>query len=379
MKKIRLAIAGLGNCASSLIQGIEYYKHIDEKDCIGLMHYDISGYKASDIDVVAAYDIDARKVGRDVSQAIFAMPNCTKVFYPDVPLKGVEVKMGPVLDGVAPHMANYPEEKRFIIADVEPCNVVQELEDSGADVLVNYMPVGSEQATRFYAEAALDAGVGFVNCMPVFIASNPEWARKFLERGVPIVGDDIKSQIGATIVHRALTQLFKDRACIMDRTYQLNIGGNTDFLNMLNRERLKSKKISKTEAVQSILDSPLSDEDIHIGPSDYVPWQKDNKVCFLRMEGRVFGDVPINLELRLSVEDSPNSAGSSIDAIRICKLALDRNIAGPLLAISAYTMKHPPVQYPDELAKEMVERFILGEASEQENASPCQLQVVKAR
>jgi myo-inositol-1-phosphate synthase len=379
LKKIRLAIAGLGNCASSLIQGIEYYKHIDEKDCIGLMHYDINGYRASDIDVVAAYDIDARKVGRDVSQAIFAMPNCTKVFYPDVPLKGVEVKMGPVLDGVAPHMANYPEDKRFVIADVEPCNVVQELEDSGADVLVNYMPVGSEQATRFYAEAALDAGVGFVNCMPVFIASNPEWARKFLERGVPIVGDDIKSQIGATIVHRALTQLFKDRACIMDRTYQLNIGGNTDFLNMLNRERLKSKKISKTEAVQSILDSPLSDEDIHIGPSDYVPWQKDNKVCFLRMEGRVFGDVPINLELRLSVEDSPNSAGSSIDAIRICKLALDRNIAGPLLAISAYTMKHPPVQYPDELAKEMVERFIFGEASEQENTSPCQPQVVKVR
>ena len=379
MKKIRLAIAGLGNCASSLIQGIEYYKHIDEKDCIGLMHYDISGYRASDIDVVAAYDIDARKVGRDVSQAIFAMPNCTKVFYPDVPLKGVEVKMGPVLDGVAPHMANYPEDKRFVIADVEPCNVVQELEDSGADVLVNYMPVGSEQATRFYAQAALDAGVGFVNCMPVFIASNPEWARKFLEKGVPIVGDDIKSQIGATIVHRALTQLFKDRACIMDRTYQLNIGGNTDFLNMLNRERLKSKKISKTEAVQSILDSPLSDEDIHIGPSDYVPWQKDNKVCFLRMEGRVFGDVPINLELRLSVEDSPNSAGSSIDAIRICKLALDRNIAGPLLAISAYTMKHPPVQYPDELAKEMVERFILGDASEQEKTSPCQPQVVKVR
>jgi myo-inositol-1-phosphate synthase len=379
LKKIRLAIAGLGNCASSLIQGIEYYKHIDEKDCIGLMHYDIRGYRASDIDVVAAYDIDARKVGRDVSQAIFAMPNCTKVFYPNVPHKGVEVKMGPVLDGVAPHMANYPEEKRFVIADVKPSNVVQELEDSGADVLVNYMPVGSEQATRFYAEAALEAGVGFVNCMPVFIASNPEWARRFQERGVPIVGDDIKSQIGATIVHRALTQLFKDRACAMDRTYQLNIGGNTDFLNMLNRERLKSKKISKTEAVQSILDSPLSDEDIHIGPSDYVPWQKDNKVCFLRMEGRVFGDVPINLELRLSVEDSPNSAGSSIDAIRICKLALDRNISGPLLAISAYTMKHPPVQYPDELAKEMVERFISGEAGEQENTSPCQPQVVTVR
>jgi len=364
LKRIKLAIAGLGNCASSLIQGIEYYKQVNEKDCIGLMHYDIGGYRAGDIDVVAAFDIDARKVGKDVSEAIFAMPNCTKVFYPDVPKKGVEVKMRPVLDGVALHMENYPESKRFVVADIKPCDVKGELEDSGADVLVNYMPVGSEQATRFYAQAALDAGVGFVNCMPVFIASNPEWARRFQERGVPIVGDDIKSQIGATIVHRALTQLFKDRACVMDRTYQLNIGGNTDFLNMLSRERLKSKKISKTEAVQSILDTPLCDDDIHIGPSDYVPWQKDNKVCFLRMEGRIFGDVPINLELRLSVEDSPNSGGSSIDAIRVCKLAKDRNIAGPLLAISAYTMKHPPVQYPDEIAKEMVDRFISGEACE---------------
>ncbi len=366
LKRIKLAIAGLGNCASSLIQGIEYYKQVNEKDCIGLMHYDIGGYRAGDIDVVAAFDIDARKVGKDVSEAIFAMPNCTKVFYPDVPKRGVEVKMGPVLDGVALHMENYPEDKRFVVAEIKPCDVLRELEDSGADVLVNYMPVGSEQATRFYAQAALDAGVGFVNCMPVFIASNPEWARKFQERGVPIVGDDIKSQIGATIVHRALTQLFKDRACVMDRTYQLNIGGNTDFLNMLNRERLKSKKISKTEAVQSILDTPLCDDDIHIGPSDYVPWQKDNKVCFLRMEGRIFGDVPINLELRLSVEDSPNSGGSAIDAIRVCKLAKDRNIAGPLLAISAYTMKHPPVQYPDEIAKEMVDRFISGEACEME-------------
>ena len=379
MKKIRLAIAGMGNCASSLIQGIEYYKHTDEKECIGLMHYDICGYRAGDIDVVAAFDIDERKVGRDVSQAIFAKPNCTKVFYPDVPKKGVEVKMGPILDGIAPHMLNYPEDKRFVAADAEPCNVVQELEDSGADVLVNYMPVGSEQATRFYAQSALDAGVGFVNCMPVFIASNPEWAQKFLEAGVPIVGDDIKSQIGATIVHRALTQLFKDRACVMDRTYQLNIGGNTDFLNMLNRERLKSKKISKTEAVQSILDTPLSDDDIHIGPSDYVPWQKDNKVCFLRMEGRIFGDIPINLELRLSVEDSPNSGGSSIDAIRICKLAKDRKIGGPLLAISAYTMKHPPVQYPDDVAKELVEQFILGEACIPENARPSLHQVVTVK
>ena len=379
MKKIRLAIAGMGNCASSLIQGIEYYKNTDEKECIGLMHYDICGYRAGDIDVVAAFDIDERKVGLDVGQAIFAKPNCTKVFYPDVPLMDVDVKMGPILDGIAPHMLNYPEDKRFVAADAEPCNVVRELEDSGADVLVNYMPVGSEQATRFYAQSALDAGVGFVNCMPVFIASNPEWAKKFLDAGVPIVGDDIKSQIGATIVHRALTQLFKDRACVMDRTYQLNIGGNTDFLNMLNRERLKSKKISKTEAVQSILDTPLSDDDIHIGPSDYVPWQKDNKVCFLRMEGRIFGDIPINLELRLSVEDSPNSGGSSIDAIRICKLAKDRKIGGPLLAISAYTMKHPPVQYPDDVAKELVEQFILGEACIPENARPSVHQVVTVK
>jgi myo-inositol-1-phosphate synthase len=276
-------------------------------------------------------------------------------------------------------MRNYPEDKRFVVADSKPCDVRSELVDSGADVLVNYMPVGSEEATRFYAQAALDAGVGFVNCMPVFIASNPEWARKFQEAGVPIVGDDIKSQIGATIVHRALTQLFKDRACVLDRTYQLNIGGNTDFLNMLNRERLKSKKISKTEAVQSILDVPLNEDDIHIGPSDYVPWQKDNKVCFLRMEGRIFGDMPINLELRLSVEDSPNSGGSSIDAIRICKLAKDRKIGGPLLAISAYTMKHPPVQYPDELAKEMVDKFIMGEAGERENVKACRPQSVMVK
>jgi myo-inositol-1-phosphate synthase len=370
LKKIRLAVAGLGNCASSLIQGIEYYQNVGGKECIGLMHREIGGYRAGDIDVVAAFDIDARKVSKDVSQAIFADPNCTRDISHNVPLKGVEVKMGPVLDGVAPHMMNYPEERRFVVADREPCDVKQELEACRADVLVNYMPVGSEQAARFYAESALNAGVGFVNCMPVFIASNPDWAEKFKKRGIPIVGDDIKSQIGATIVHRALTQLFKDRACAMDRTYQLNIGGNTDFLNMLNRERLKSKKISKTEAVQSILDVPLEEENIHIGPSDYVPWQKDNKVCFLRMEGRIFGDVPINLELRLSVEDSPNSAGCAIDAIRVCKLAMDRKISGPLLAISAYTMKHPPVQYPDEIARVMVEKFIRGEIGEAKGRAP---------
>ncbi len=273
--------------------------------------------------------------------------------------------MGSVLDGVAPHMHTYPENKTFVVADDEPCDVVKQLEDTSAEILVNYMPVGSEQATRFYAKAALEAGVAFVNCMPVFIASDPEWGRRFEERKLPVVGDDVKSQIGATIVHRTLAKLFNDRGCKLDRTYQLNTGGNTDFLNMLNRERLKSKKISKTEAVQSVLDEPLMPDNIHIGPSDYVPWQRDNKICFLRMEGRIFGDIPIDLEeLRLSVEDSPNSGGSTIDAIRVCKLALDREIAGPLIEISAYTMKHPPVQYPGEVARELVERFICGEAIE---------------
>lgn len=358
MKKIRLAVAGVGNCASSLIQGIEYYKNKSAEECVGLMHYDICGYRPGDIDVVAAFDIDARKVGRDISEAIFARPNCTKVFYPDVPYKGVEVMMGPVLDGVAPHMMDYPEESTFVVSDQPPCDVRRELEESGAEILINYMPVGSERATRFYAQAALDAGVAFINCMPVFIASDREWAMKFQERGIPVVGDDIKSQIGATIVHRTLAKLFMDRGCRLDRTYQLNVGGNTDFLNMLSRDRLRSKKISKTEAVQSVLDAPLDPENIHIGPCDYIPWQKDNKVCFLRMEGRIFGDVPINLELRLSVEDSPNSAGCTIDAIRVCKLAIERGIGGPLLEISSYTMKHPPVQYPDEVARELVERFI---------------------
>ncbi|MCK4731007.1 MAG: inositol-3-phosphate synthase [Methanophagales archaeon] len=334
MGKIKLAIAGVGNCANSLAQGIEYYKHVDAKDCIGLMHSEINGYRPGDIEVVAAFDVDRRKVGKDLSEAVFAEPNCTSVFY-RVPYCAVEVKMGPVLDGVAPHMHKYPEDKTFVVADEEPYDVVKELEDSGAEILVNYMPVGSEQATRFYAKAALEAGVAFVNCMPVFIASDPEWGRRFEERKLSVVGDDVKSQIGATIVHRTLAKLFNDRGCKFDRTYQLNTGGNTDFLNMLNRERLKSKKISKTEAVQSVLDEPLIPDDIHIGPSDYVPWQRDNKICFLRMEGRIFGDIPIDLELRLSVEDSPNSGGSTIDAILVCKLALDREIAGPLIEISA--------------------------------------------
>ncbi len=360
MRKIKLAIGGVGNCASSLVQGIEYYKHMDAKDCIGLMHYEINGYRPGDIEVVAAFDVDKRKVGKELSEAVFAEPNCTAVFY-RVPYYGVKVKMGPVLDGVASHMHRYPEDKTFLVADEEPCDVVKELEDSGAEILVNYMPVGSEQATRFYAKAALEAGVAFINCMPVFIASDPEWGREFEEKKLPVVGDDVKSQIGATIVHRALAKLFNDRGCKLDRTYQLNTGGNTDFLNMLNRKRLKSKRISKTEAVQSVLDVPLMLDDIHIGPSDYVTWQKDNKICFLRMEGRIFGDIPIDLELRLSVEDSPNSGGSTIDAIRVCKLALDRRIAGPLIEISAYTMKHPPIQYPDEAARELLERFIRGD------------------
>lgn len=358
MKKIRIVIAGVGNCASSLIQGIEYYK--DKKEVIGLMHPEINGYKSSDIEVVAAFDIDQRKVGQDLSKAIFAKPNNTAVFYPNVPHYGVTVKMGNVLDGLAEHMKEYSEEEAFRVAEDDPCEVVEELRKSDAEILVNYLPVGSEEGARFYAQAALDAGVAFVNCIPVFIASDKEWAKKFEKKNLPIVGDDVKAQLGATIVHRTLTKLFVDRGVKLDRTYQLNTGGNTDFLNMLSRERLSSKKTSKTEAVQSQLDEPLSPKNIHIGPSDYVPWQKDNKICFIRMEGREFGDIPLNLELRLSVEDSPNSAGAAIDAIRCCKIALDRDISGALTSISAYTMKHPPIQYSDTEAKKMVEDFISG-------------------
>lgn len=358
MKKIRIAIAGVGNCASSLVQGIEYYK--DKKAVIGLMHPEINGYRLSDVEVVAAFDIDQRKVGQDLSKAIFAKPNNTIVFYPNVPRYEVTVKMGNVLDGLAEHMKEYSEEEAFRVAEDDPCEVVEELRKSSAEILVNYLPVGSEKGTKFYVQAALDAGLAFVNCIPVFIASDEEWAKKFEEKHLPIVGDDVKTQLGATIVHRVLTKLFVDRGVKLDRTYQLNIGGNTDFLNMLARERLSSKKISKTDAVQSQLDEPLSPKNIHIGPSDYVPWQNDNKVCFIRMEGREFGDIPLNLELRLSVEDSPNSAGAAIDAIRCCKTALDRGIGGALTSISAYTMKHPPIQYSDSEAKKMVEDFISG-------------------
>ena len=360
LDKIKIAIIGLGNCASSLIQGIHYYKDKKPEDAIGLMHWDIGGYNPSDIEVVAAFDIDKRKVGKDVSEAIFAKPNCTQVFCEDIPETGVKVSMGKVLDGVAPHMKDYKDDYTFMVADEEESDVVQILKDSGAEVLLNYLPVGSEKAARFYAQCALDAGVAYINNMPVFIVSDDEWASKFEEKGIPMVGDDIKAQIGATITHRTLANLFKERGVKLDRTYQLNTGGNTDFLNMLNRTRLDSKKESKTEAVQSILAERLEPENIHIGPSDYVNWQKDNKICFLRMEGRTFGDVPMNIELRLSVEDSPNSAGCVIDAVRCCKLALERGIGGQLTSISAYTMKHPPEQFIDEEAFNMVNEFIDG-------------------
>jgi len=363
MGKIKVGIVGIGNCASSLIQGIYYYRDKEAKDAIGLMHWDIGGYTPADIEIVATIDIDKRKVGKDLSEAIFAKPNCTKTFYKNIPKTGVKVAMGKVLDGVAPHMKNYPEDHTFVIADekeAEEEDTVKILKESGAEILMNYVPVGSEKAAKFYADCALKANVAFINCMPVFIASTREYADKFRQKNLPLVGDDVKSQLGATITHRALAQMFQDRGVKLERTYQLNTGGNTDFLNMLSQERLKTKRISKTEAVQSVLDKPLDTDNIHIGPSDYVPWQKDNKICFIRMEGRLFGGVPMNLDLRLSVEDSPNSGGCTIDAIRCTKLALDRKIGGVLTSISAYTMKHPLQQFPDEKAKEMVEEFIQG-------------------
>ena len=364
MGRIRVAIVGIGNCASSLIQGIHYYRARVKEDAIGLMHWEIGGYAPGDIDVVAAFDIDKRKVGRDVNEAIFAEPNCTKVFCPDLPASGVDVQMGRVMDGFSFHMKDYEDKYTFVLADKpEPTSddSVMHLKSTGAEVLMNYLPVGSEKATRFYAECALEAGVAFVNNMPVFIASNPEWAKRFAEKNIPIIGDDIKAQLGATITHRMLTDLFRKRGVRLERTYQLNTGGNTDFLNMQNQARLVSKRVSKTEAVQSVAAERIADENIHVGPSDYVAWQNDNKVCFLRMEGRLFGDVPMNLELRLSVEDSPNSAGVSIDAIRCAKLGLDRGLAGPLHGPAAYFMKHPPRQFTDDEAYRRTEAFIRGD------------------
>ena len=363
MKTINVAIIGMGNCASSLLQGIHYYRDRGEKDLTGLMHRDIGGYKPGDIRIVAAFDIDRRKVGRDAAAAVFEKPNCTAEFCTPVPETGVVVRMGKMLDGFSDHMRDYDGQYTFLPADdPEPDrgDVVRVLRETKTEVLLNYLPVGSEQATRFYAECALDAGTAFINNIPVFIASDPEWGRRFTEKNLPLIGDDVKSQIGATIIHRMLTDLFRKRGVTLDRTYQLNTGGNTDFLNMLNRSRLVSKKESKTEAVQSVAARRLSDENIHIGPSDYVAWQKDNKVCFIRMEGKIFGDVPMNLELRLSVEDSPNSGGIVIDAIRCCKMALDRGKGGVLYAPSAYFMKHPPQQYTDDEAYRMTEAFIRG-------------------
>lgn len=365
MSEIRIAIVGVGNCASSLVQGIHYYRNRTPEDAIGLMHWSIGGYTPGDIRVVAAFDIDRRKVGKDVSEAIFAEPNCTAIFCPEIPASGVVVQMGRMLDGYSDHMAAYDAPFTFVPAqETEPskADVIRVLQDSGAEVLMNYLPVGSEAATRFYAECALEAGVAFVNNIPVFIASDSVWAQRFAEKKLPLIGDDIKAQLGATITHRALTDLFAKRGVKLERTYQLNTGGNTDFLNMLNRSRLASKKKSKTEAVQSVAAQRLDDVNIHVGPSDYVPWQKDNKVCFIRMEGKLFGDVPMNIELRLSVEDSPNSAGVAIDSIRCAKLALERGQGGVLYAPSSYFCKHPPRQFTDDEAFRMTEAFIAGDA-----------------
>jgi myo-inositol-1-phosphate synthase len=358
---INIALVGVGNCASSLVQGIAYYNNGGANEQIGLMHWDLGGYRPRDIRVVAAWDIDRRKVGHDVAEAIFAPPNCTKIFCDHVASTGARVRMGRLLDGYSEHMADYPEERTFLVSDepeVEKGEVIETLRRTQADILLNYLPVGSQKATEFYAECALEAGVAFVNNIPVFIASDEGWGSRFRDAGVPVIGDDIKAQLGATIVHRVLTDLFAKRGVRLDRTYQLNTGGNTDFLNMYNHKRLTSKKISKTEAVQSVAARRIDDENIHIGPSDYVAWQNDNKVCFLRMEGQLFGGVPMNLELRLSVEDSPNSAGVAIDMIRCAKIARDRGLAGPIHSASAYFCKHPPRQMSDDLAFAALERFI---------------------
>ncbi len=354
--KVRVAIAGIGNCASSLVQGIEYYKNAEQGDTVpGLMHVELGGYHVRDIEFVAAFDVDAEKVGLDLGKAILAGQNNTIMFCNNVPDAGVPVLRGPTFDGLGKYYRMTIEE-----SPAEPVDVAQVLRDSKADVLVSYLPVGSEDAQKHYAQACLDSGVGFVNAIPVFIASNPEWAAKFEAAGVPIVGDDIKSQVGATIVHRILARLFEDRGMVLDRTYQLNVGGNMDFKNMLERERLESKKISKTQAVTSQLDNGIAADDVHIGPSDHVAWLQDRKWAYIRLEGRNFGDVPLNLELKLEVWDSPNSAGVIIDAVRCAKVALDRGIGGPLLGASAYFMKSPPVQYTDDEAREMVEEFATG-------------------
>jgi myo-inositol-1-phosphate synthase len=360
MGSVRVAIVGVGNCAASLVQGVEYYKDADPSARVpGLMHVRLGDYHVRDIEFVAAFDVDGKKVGRDISEAIGASENNT-IKICDVPPTGVTVQRGHTYDGLGKYYRLTIEE-----SDEQPVDVVQVLKDSKADVLVCYLPVGSEDAARFYAQCAIDAGVGFVNCLPVFIAGTKEWADKFTAAGVPIVGDDIKSQVGATITHRVLARLFEDRGVILDRTYQLNVGGNMDFMNMLERERLESKKVSKTQAVTSNLSSgPLAgkvqDRNVHIGPSDYVAWLDDRKWAYVRLEGRAFGDVPLNMEYKLEVWDSPNSAGVVIDALRCCKIAKDRGVGGPILPASAYFMKSPPVQVEDTLARTQLEAFIAG-------------------
>ncbi len=354
-RKIKVAIAGVGNCASSLVQGVEYYRDADPNDRVpGLMHVSLGGYHVGDTEFVAAFDVDAAKVGLDLSKAVFASNNNT-IRFSEVAAAGVTVERGPTLDGLGMYYRKAVEE-----SPATPVDVAEVLRQSGAEVLVSYLPVGSEQAQKHYAAAALDAGVAFVNAIPVFIASDPEWAERFARAGVPIIGDDIKSQVGSTIVHRILTRLFEDRGMVLDRTYQLNVGGNMDFRNMLERDRLESKKISKTRAVTSQIDRPLPEDSVHIGPSDYVPWLEDRKWAYIRMEGRNFGDVPLNLELKLEVWDSPNSAGVIIDALRCARIGLDRGIGGPLIGPSAYFMKSPPVQFHDDEAHRMVEDFASG-------------------
>ncbi len=354
-KKIRVAIAGVGNCASSLIQGIEYYRNADPAETVpGLMHVTLGGYHVSDVEFVAAFDVDAAKVGLDLGKAIFSGQNNT-IRFASVGDLGVSVQRGPTFDGLGKYYRQTIEE-----SPAEPVDVAAALKAVEADVLVSYLPVGSEEAQKHYAQACLDAKVAFVNAIPVFIASDPEWAQKFTDAGVAIVGDDIKSQVGATIVHRILARLFEDRGLVLDRTYQLNVGGNMDFKNMLERERLESKKISKTQSVTSQLDNGIDAEDVHIGPSDHVAWLDDRKWAYIRLEGRNFGDVPLNVELKLEVWDSPNSAGVIIDALRCAKIAKDRGIGGPLLGPSAYFMKSPPVQYHDDEAHRMVEDFAAG-------------------
>ena len=355
MSPIRVAIVGVGNCAASLVQGVEFYKNADPKETVpGLMHVQFGDYHVKDVQFVAAFDVDAKKVGLDLSEAILASENNT-IKLCDVPKSGVVVQRGTTLDGLGKYYRETITE-----SSESPVDVVKALKDNKVDVVVCYLPVGSEEAAKFYAQCAIDAGCGFVNALPVFIAGTKAWADKFEAAGLPIVGDDIKSQVGATITHRVLAKLFQDRGVIVDRTYQLNVGGNMDFKNMLERDRLESKKISKTQSVTSQLHHDLGEGNVHIGPSDYVAWLDDRKWAFVRLEGRAFGNVPLNLEYKLEVWDSPNSAGVIIDAVRACKIALDRKIGGPVLSASSYFMKSPPVQYTDDEAKQAVEDFISG-------------------